>query len=218
MDLSIIGQIVTLGMSTFIMNFTNSAVQVVCNRQLQLYGGDLYVGVMTVLNSVRDVATMGVNGIVSGAQPVISFNYGAGKKDRVKQGIRFMTIVGTLYTCVVWAVTMAFPGFLIRLFNSEAELVAAGIPAMHIYFFGFCFMALQFSGQSTFQALGQAKYAITFSIFRKVVIVIPLTLLLPLIPGIGIHGVFLAEPVSNVIGGCACFCTMLIIIWGRKLK
>lgn len=218
LDWHIIKEIVTLGMSQFIMNFTNSIVQVVCNRQLQFYGGDLYVGVMTVLNSVRDVANMGVNGIVNGAQPVISFNYGAEKKGRVKQGIRFTTTICILYTCAVWALTLAFPGQLIQIFNSESALVAAGIPAMHIYFFGFCFMALQFSGQAVFQALGQAKYAITFSLFRKIVIVVPLTLILPMISGIGLYGVFLAEPISNVIGGCVCFSTMLVVIWKKKLS
>lgn len=214
---SLIRQITTLGMSNFIVNFTNSVVQVVCNRQLQFYGGDLYVGVMTVLNSVRDVTTMGVHGLVNGAQPVISFNYGAGKKDRVKQGIWFMTAAGIAYTCVVWAFVLAFPQYFIKLFNSEPALVQAGVPAMHIYFFGFCFMALQFAGQSTFQALGEAKYSITFSIFRKIVIVVPLTLLLPLIPGIGLNGVFLAEPISNVVGGCASFFTMLYVVWHKKL-
>lgn len=217
-DWHVVGQITALGASNFIMNFTNSVVQVVCNRQLQFYGGDLYVGVMTVLNSVREVLTMVVVGTAGGAQPVISFNYGAGKKDRVRQGIRFMTIVCIVYTCIAWAVTLAFPEYFIRMFNSEAELLKAGVPAMHIYFFGFCFMALQFSGQTTFQALGQAKYAITFSLFRKIVIVVPLTLLLPLIPGIGIHGVFLAEPISNLVGGCACFFTMMTVIWKGKLK
>ncbi len=216
-DWPVVRQIMTLGVSGFIMNFTNSVVQVACNRQLQFYGGDLYVGVMTVLNSVRDVSTMGIQGIANGAQPVISFNYGAGKKERVKQGIRFMTVVCIIYTCVVWMVTLTFPGPLIRMFNSESKLVAAGIPAMHIYFFGFCFMALQFSGQSTFQALGEAKYAITFSIFRKIVIVVPLTFLLPMIPGIGLFGVFLAEPISNVVGGCASFFTMLFVIWHKRL-
>ena len=216
-DWPVVRQIMTLGVSGFIMNFTNSVVQVVCNRQLQFYGGDLYVGVMTVLNSVRDVSTMGIQGIANGAQPVISFNYGAGKKERVKQGIRFMTVVCIIYTCVVWMVTLTFPGPLIRMFNSESKLVAAGIPAMHIYFFGFCFMALQLSGQSTFQALGEAKYAITFSIFRKIVIVVPLTFLLPMIPGIGLFGVFLAEPISNVVGGCASFFTMLFVVWHKRL-
>ncbi len=217
-DWKIVGQITALGTSNFIMNFTNSVVQVVCNRQLQFYGGDLYVGIMTVLNSVREVLTMVVIGMSNGAQPVISFNYGAGKKDRVRQGIRFMTAASIIYTCAAWAVTLAFPKFFIHMFNSEPELLAAGVPAMHIYFFGFCFMALQFSGQTTFQALGQAKYAITFSLFRKIVIVVPLTLLLPLLPGIGLHGVFLAEPISNLIGGCACFFTMLRVIWRGKLK
>lgn len=217
-DWNIVWQIVTLGMANFIVNFTNSLVQVVCNRQLQVYGGDLYVGVMTVLTSVRDVATMVVHGITSGAQPVISFNYGAGLKARVKRGIRFMTIVCIVYTCIVWILTLAFPEVFIRMFNSEPDLVAAAVPSMHLYFFGFCFMALQFAGQSTFQALGEAKYAITFSIFRKVVIVVPLTILLPLIPALGLNGVFIAEPISNVVGGCACFFTMLAVVWFKKLK
>lgn len=214
----VVRQIMTLGVSSFIMNFTNSVVQVACNRQLQMYGGDLYVGIMTVLNSIREVLTMVVIGTASGAQPVISFNYGAGKKDRVKEGIRFMTKVSMAYTCIAWMVTLVFPKFFIQLFNSEPELLQAGVPAMHIYFFGFCFMALQFSGQSTFQALGQARYAITFSLFRKIVIVVPLTYLLPLLPGVGLYGVFLAEPISNLVGGCACFFTMLKVIWRGKLK
>ena len=217
-DWNLVRQIVTLGMANFIVNFTNSLVQVVCNRQLQIYGGDLYVGVMTVLTSVRDVATMVVHGITSGAQPVISFNYGAGLKTRVKRGIRFMTVVCIVYTCIVWVLTLAFPEVFIRMFNSEADLVAAAVPSMHLYFFGFCFMALQFAGQSTFQALGEARYAITFSIFRKVVIVVPLTILLPLIPALGLKGVFIAEPISNVVGGCACFFTMLAVVWFKKLK
>lgn len=217
-DWDLVRQIVTLGMANFIVNFTNSLVQVVCNRQLQVYGGDLYVGVMTVLTSVRDVATMVVHGITSGAQPVISFNYGAGLKARVKQGIRFMTIVCIVYTCIVWGLTLAFPEVFIRMFNSEPDLVAAAVPSMHLYFFGFCFMALQFAGQSTFQALGEAKYAITFSIFRKVIIVVPLTILLPLIPALGLNGVFIAEPISNVVGGCASFFTMLAVVWFKKLK
>ena len=217
-DWNLVRQIVTLGMANFIVNFTNSLVQVVCNRQLQIYGGDLYVGVMTVLTSVRDVATMVVHGITSGAQPVISFNYGAGLKARVKRGIRFMTVVCIVYTCIVWVLTLAFPEVFIHMFNSEPDLVAAAVPSMHLYFFGFCFMALQFAGQSTFQALGEARYAITFSIFRKVVIVVPLTILLPLIPALGLKGVFIAEPISNVVGGCACFFTMLAVVWFKKLK
>lgn len=217
-EFTVVKEIVSLGLSNFFMLFTNSLVQVVCNRQLQLYGGDLYVGVMTVLISVRDVATMVVNGITSGAQPVISFNYGAQKKDRVKQGIRFMVTICIIYTCLMWIMTLTFPEAFIRLFNSDAELVAAAVPSMHLYFFGFCFMALQFTGQASFQALGEAKYAIFFSIFRKVIIVVPLTILLPMIPALGLNGVFIAEPVSNLVGGCASFFTMLYVVWFHKLK
>lgn len=217
-EFTVVKEIVSLGLSNFFMLFTNSLVQVVCNRQLQLYGGDLYVGVMTVLISVRDVATMVVNGITSGAQPVISFNYGAQKKDRVKQGIRFMVTICSIYTCLMWIMTLTFPEAFIRLFNSDVELVAAAVPSMHLYFFGFCFMALQFTGQASFQALGEAKYAIFFSIFRKVIIVVPLTILLPMIPALGLNGVFIAEPVSNLVGGCASFFTMLYVIWFHKLK
>lgn len=217
-DRALCRQIVTLGTSSFVMNFTNSLVQIACNRQLQIYGGDLYVGVMTILNSVREVLVMPVNGITNGAQPVLSFNYGARRNGRVKQGIRFTTAVCVLYTCLAWAMTLLFPAFFIRIFNDGPGLLEAGIGAMHIYFFGFCFMALQFSGQAVFVGLGQAKYAVTFSLLRKVVIVVPLTFLLPLIPGVGLYGVFLAEPISNVLGGCACFFTMLAVIWNRKLR
>lgn len=217
-DWGIVRQIVSLGTAGFVMNFTNGLVQVVCNRQLQIYGGDLYVGVMAILNSVRDVLAMPLQGLSNGAQPVLGFNYGADKKERVKQGIRFMAVTGIICSSVIWAVTLAFPDIFILIFNSEPNLVAAGITGMHIYFFGFCFMSLQFAGQSVFQGLGEAKYAITFSLFRKVVIVVPLTLLLPLIPRIGLYGVYLAEPISNLIGGCACFFTMLHVIWYGKLE
>ena len=218
LDFTLCRQIVSLGTSSFVMNFTNSVVQIACNRQLQIYGGDLYVGVMTILNSIREVLVMPVTGLTNGAQPVLSFNYGAHKNGRVKQGIRFTTIICILYTCLAWALTLLFPGFFIRIFNEETELIQAGVGAMHIYFFGFCFMALQFSGQAVFVGLGQAKYAVFFSLLRKVEIVVPLTFLLPLIPGVGMYGVFLAEPISNVLGGCACFFTMIAVIWRRKLR
>ena len=218
MNWALCRQIVSLGTSSFVMNFTNSVVQIACNRQLQIYGGDLYVGVMTILNSIREVLVMPANGLTNGAQPVLSFNYGARKNGRVKQGIRFTTMICVLYTCMAWALTLLFPRFFIQIFNDEPGLLQAGVGAMHIYFFGFCFMALQFSGQAVFVGLGQAKYAVTFSLLRKVVIVVPLTFLLPLIPGVGLYGVFLAEPISNVLGGCACFFTMLAVIWNRKLR
>lgn len=204
--------IVALGFSGFTMSFTNSLVQIVCNATLQNCGGDLYVGVMTVINSVREVVSMPVQGITHSAQPVMGYNYGAGEYKRVKQAIAFMSVSAITYTTVVWMLVHGFPEFFIRIFNQDADLVAAGIPAMQIYYFGFFFMSLQFSGQAVFVALGKAKRAIFFSIFRKVVIVIPLTILLSYVLGFGTNGVFAAEPISNFIGGAACFITMLVTV------
>lgn len=204
--------IMALGVSGFIMAFTNSLVQIVCNATLQVHGGDLYVGIMTVLNSVREIFTMPVMGLTNGASPVMSFNYGEGAYGRVKKAIGFITVVCAAYTLVAWGILQVIPEFFIHLFNSEPELVSKGVPALHIYFFGFVFMALQFSGQSVFVALGKARKATFFSLFRKVIIVVPLTILLPLVGNLGVDGVFWAEPISNLLGGCASFFTMLITV------
>ena len=169
---------------------------------------------MTVINSVREVAHLGVSGIGSGTQPVISYNYGADKPLRVKSAIHTMAIILLLYTAAAWLFVMLFSPQLVGLFNRDAELLPIGVKAMHIYFFGFFMMAFQFTGQTVFQALGKARSAIFFSLLRKVIIVIPLTIFLPMI--IGVYGVFLAEPVSNFIGGAACFLTMYCTVY-RKL-
>ncbi len=205
-------KIIGLGLSGFTMSVTNGLVQIACNSTLQNFGGDLYVGVMTVINSIREVVTMPVMGVTHGAQPVMGYNYGAEEYKRVKQSIAFVSVVSIAYTAVVWMLVHSFPELFIRIFNQDADLVQAAIPAMRIYYFGFVFMSLQFAGQSTFTALGKAKKAVFFSIFRKVVIVVPLTLLLPHIAGLGINGVFAAEPISNLVGGAACFITMLVTL------
>ena len=205
-------EIMALGISGFMMQFTNGLVQIFCNSTLHIYGGDIYVGVMTVLNSVRDIATMMVHGLTNGASPVMSFNYGEKAFGKVKQAIKFVTVVCFSYALFVWGIIKIMPEFFIKLFNNDPTLLEKGVPALHIYFFGFCFMALQFTGQAVFVALGKAKRATFFSIFRKVIIVVPLTVLLPRVGGLGVDGVFWAEPISNLIGGCACFFTMLATI------
>jgi len=205
--------ITALGMSGFTMSITNSLVQIMYNSSLQRYGGDLYVGIMTVINSVREVISMPVNGLTNGSQPVMGYNYGAGEYKRVKQAIKFTSAVAIIYTTVMWGFVHIFPEFFIRIFNRDGELLKAGIPSMRIYYFGFFLMSLQFAGQSVFVALGKARRAVFFSIFRKVVIVIPLILILPVIMGNGASGVLMAEPISNLIGGGACFITMLVTVW-----
>ena len=212
---SITAQIVSLGAAGFFMQGTNCLVQVACNATLQTFGGDIYVGVMTVINSVRSVLELPVSGLSSGAQPVMGFNYGAKQYRRVKQAIRFTALCGTAYNILAWFVVLLFPAQLLGVFSSDPALLAVGPQALHIYFFGFFFMSFQFAGQSVFQALGFARYAVFFSLLRKAVIVVPLTLLLPRL-GFGVQGVFLAEPISNLIGGLACFTTMYLKVY-RKL-
>ena len=199
--------IVSLGVPSFVMQGSNCLVQVVCNNSLQIYGGDLYVGIMTILNSIRELVMLPVMGISNGSQPVLGFNYGAEKNDRVKEGIRFMTLLGSLYTILAWLLVILLPQQLIHIFSNDEQTIIEGARALYIYFFGFVFMSFQFAGQSTFQGLGKRKQAIFFSMLRKVIIVVPLTILLPMV-GFGVNGVFLAEPISNIIGGLACFVTM----------
>ena len=203
----IVAEICKMGTVNFIMQGTNCLVQVACNTTLQTFGGDLYVGIMTVTNSVREIFSLPVSGIGSGAQPVIGYNYGAKQYARVKAGIRFTTVAGAAYTMIAWLVILLFPRFWLGIFSEDPSIIEPGVQALHIYFFGFVFMAFQFAGQTTFQALRDAKHAMFFSLLRKAVIVFPLTVLLPRL-GFGVLGVFMAEPVSNVVGGLACYITM----------
>ena len=213
LEFPLVKKIVGLGTSGFIMAVTNSFVQIICNVTLKSYGGDLYIGVMTILNSVREIANIAIVGVTSGAQPVLGFNYGAGEYKRVKKAILFTSLIGFLYTTAVWIFVMLEPGVFIRMFSDSPAMEAPGKEALKLYFFGFFFMAFQFAGQSTFVALGKSRYSVFFSLFRKVIIVVPLTLLLPKLWGLGVDGVYLAEPVSNAVGGLACFLTMICVVW-----
>ena len=161
---------------------------------------------------------MAVSGIGNGAQPVMSFNYGAGLFGRVRQTIRLTAVTLLVYTMAAWGIVMLFARQFVLLFNHDETLLPVAVHSLQLYFFGFFMMAFQFTGQTAFQALGRSKQAIFFSLLRKVVIVIPLTYLLPLIPGVGVDGVFLAEPVSNFIGGLACFLTMHLTVYRRMKK
>ena len=210
----IVAEICKMGTVNFIMQGTNCLVQVACNTTLQTFGGDLYVGIMTVTNSVREIFSLPVSGIGSGAQPVIGYNYGAKQYARVKAGIRFTTVAGAAYTMIAWLVILLFPRFWLGIFSEDPSIIEPGVQALHIYFFGFVFMAFQFAGQTTFQALRDAKHAMFFSLLRKAVIVFPLTVLLPRL-GFGVLGVFMAEPVSNVLGGLACYITMRLTAYKR---
>jgi Na+-driven multidrug efflux pump len=157
-----------------------------------------------------------ISGMIHGSQPVLGFNYGAKQYDRVKTGIRFNTLVGSIYMMIAWLLVFVYPEFFFGIFSDDVAMLQHGVEAIHIYFFGFVFMAFQLSGQSTFQSVGDAKHAIMFSLLRKAIIVVPLTLLLPRL-GFGVMGVFMAEPISNVLGGAACYLTMRMTVY-KEIK
>ena len=204
-------KIVSLGLSGFFVNMTNSLVQIVCNATLQRYGGDTYVGVMTIINSIREVFIMPVQGLTNGSQPVEGYNYGAKQYSRVRGAIRFTVAVTVAYSAAFWACAMLFPAPLIHIFKNDPAILEAGVPALRIYFGMFLFMSLQLAGQGVFVGLGRSRQAVFFSLLRKAVINAPLTLILPV--WMGTAGVFAAEAVSQLIGGLASFITMYLTVY-----
>lgn len=204
--------IISLGTSGFIMQLTNSLVSICCNHVLSVTGGDVYISVMTIISSVRQMVETPIYAMNEGASPILSYNYGAKRPARVKKAGIVMAIMMLIYTAIMWSVIILIPEVLISVFSSDQTLIADAVPALKLYFAAFIFMDLQYIGQTIFKSLNKKKRAIFFSLLRKVFIVIPLTYLMPYALHMGTNGVFMAEPVSNVIGGSLCFVTMLCTI------
>jgi len=204
--------IISLGTAGFIMQVTNSLVTICCNNVLAVTGGDIYISVMTIVSSVRQLVDTPIHAINEGSSPVISYNYGAGKPARIRKAIMVLGIMTLAYTAVMWSIIIFAPGSLISIFSSDSSLLSDAIVALKQYFAAFIFMDLQYIGQTVFKSLNKKKHAIFFSLLRKVIIVVPLTYIMPYTFNMGTAGVFLAEPVSNVIGGSICFITMLCTV------
>ena len=213
--------ITSLGTAGFIMAVTNALVTLSCNSVLSHFGGDLYVSVMTILASVRQFVDVPALAVSEGTSPVMSYDYGAERPARVRRAIALMTAANLTYTLAIWLFILWKPQWFIGIFTNDKTILADAIPALHLYFFAFIGQGLQYCGQTTFKALNKKRQAIFFSLFRKVIIVVPLTYLLPHLFGLGTDGVFMAEPISNVVGGTACFTTMMLTVWrqlGRAEK
>lgn len=204
--------IISLGTAGFIMQLTNSLVTICCNNVLSVTGGDIYISVMTIVSSVRQLVETPIYAINEGASPILSYNYGASRPSRVRKAGIVMGIMIFGYTAVMWSLIILAPGALIQVFSSDATLIQDSIPALKQYFAAFIFMDLQYIGQTVFKSLNKKKQAIFFSLLRKVFIVVPLTYLMPYAMHMGTAGVFLAEPMSNIIGGSLCFITMLCTV------
>ena len=209
-----------LGLTGFTFKMTNSVTQAVVNIMLQTWGGalsTLYVGAMSLMNSLREIISLPNSGVVAGAQNVMSYNYGARLYRRVSDSIRFSFLSGLLMNAAMWVLIMWIPGTLFRIFSGDETLIQLTARCARIYFSAFPFMALQQAGQSTFVALNRPRYALFFSMFRKFILVLPLTLLLPG-AGLGVDGVFWAEMISQVVGATACFGTMYGVIWRPMIR
>lgn len=196
-EIQTIKQIAALGVSPFIMQSTESLVSITLNSGLQKYGGDLYVGTMAIMTSVMQLITIPLQGVTQGVQPIISYNYGAGNKERVKSTFLRMLAITFTGMFVFCGIAVVFPGVYAGIFTSNKALVELTVTVMPTYFLGMTIFGIQSACQSTFVALGQAKVSAFIALLRKVILLIPLAIIFPKF--MGVMGIYRAEPVADVI-------------------
>lgn len=194
-----VGPCIALGVAPFIMQFTESVLNICFNTSLLKYGGDVAVGAMTILSSVMQMSMLPIQGLTQGAQPIIGFNYGAKKMDRVKKAFRLLLVSCVAFTAVIWLICMILPQAFILIFTDQAELIAFTKWAIRIYMAVSVIFGVQISCQQTFIALGNAKTSVFLALLRKVILLIPLIYILPAFMEDKLMAVFLAEPVADVI-------------------
>lgn len=188
-----------LGVSTFVMVGTEGVLSMVFSRSLAAYGGDLAVGTMAIISSLSSLVTMPLQGMTQGGQPIISYNYGAGKKDRIRKAFYLLLVIDCSYAFLFYLMVMLFPGILAGIFTDSQELLTYAVRPMRVYFAGIFSVGFQMTCQSGFVALGQAKKALAMACLRKLVLLIPLILILPHVLPDPVFGVFVAEPFSDII-------------------
>lgn len=195
----VIGPVLALGISPFIMQSTESLLSVCFNTSLGKYGGDIAVGAMTILASVMQAAMMPVQGLAQGMQPIVSFNYGAKQFDRVKKAFLLTLTSCLIYTFAMWLLAMLFPNMLASIFTTDTELIAYTAWALRIYMAACCIFGAQIACQQTFVALGKAVHSLFLAVLRKIILLIPMIYILPHFWEDKVFAVFLAEPVSDTL-------------------
>lgn len=198
-DFRILLPCLALGVSPFIMQATESVINICFNSSLLKYGGDVAVGAMTVLSTVMQFSMLPLQGLTQGAQPITSYNYGAGNPDRVKQSFKLLLISCFVYSMLLWSLVMIMPEKFVLMFNSDPELVSYGSWAMRIYFAVLGIFGIQIACQQTFIAIGNAKTSLFLAVFRKIILLIPLIYILPNFFADKAMAVYLAEPVADII-------------------
>lgn len=193
----IIGSIAALGVSPFIMQATESLINIVFNSGLKHYGGDVYVGSMTILQSVMQLFVLPTQGITMGTQPIISYNYGAKNHQRVKDAFKYTLIVTVIITVTATISVVLFPQVFARMFTSDKELIALVVKVLPIFMAGIWIFGVQMACQSAFMGMGQAKISLFLALLRKVILLIPLALILPRFTGV--MGIYYAEPIADIL-------------------
>ncbi|MDO5349771.1 MAG: MATE family efflux transporter [Lachnospiraceae bacterium] len=191
--------VLALGVAPFIMQSTECLVQLTFNTGMQKYGNDYYVGAMTILFSVTQMLFLPIQGLAQGATPIISYNFGARSTDRVRNAFKLMFLASVCFSFCATGVILLFPKPFISLFSNDPEIIRIGAYGIRIYAFGFLIFGAQCACQQTFLALGQAKISMFLALLRKVILLIPLAILLPKIGGLGVNGLFIAEPISDIL-------------------
>lgn len=212
----IVAKIMTLGIAPFIMQATESFISIVMNSGLQRYGGDMYVGALTIMQSVMQFISIPVNGFSQGVQPIMSYNFGAGNKQRVKN--TFFTMLGIImvYAVLLTGAIMIFPEIFAKMFTDSVELVSLVDRVMPVFVCGMLIFGVQMSCQTTFLALGQAKVSLFVALLRKVILLIPLAIILPKITGSAMS-IYYAEPISDVISAVTCG-VLFLCLFGKILR
>lgn len=212
---SVIFPCLALGVSTFIMQASESVISVCFNASLQKYGGDIAVGAMTILTSVMQFAMLPLQGLGQGAQPIISYNYGAGSSKRVKDAFKLLLKISFGYALLLWALVMLLPGVFVRMFNSDPVLITFTKTALRVYLAALFMMGIQMACQMTFNSLGRAVESIIVAITRKFVLLLPLIFILPRIfTDNKTMAVYLAEPIADFLA--VSFTIVLFTIQFRK--
>ena len=198
-DAKIILPCIALGMATFIMQSTESVISVCFNSSLLKYGGDIAVGAMTILTSVMQFAMLPMQGVAQGAQPILSYNYGAKNAARVKKAFGILLRTCLIYSVVLWAVIELVPGVFVSIFTPDPALREFAAPALRVYMGGILLFGIQIACQMAFTSLGKAVNSIVVAVVRKIVLLIPLIYILPNLVSNKVMGVYLAEPVADVL-------------------
>ena len=198
-DFKVLSPVLALGVSPFIMQSTESLVNIAFNTSLKAYGGDPAVGAMTICSSIMQVFFLLFQGLSQGAQPIVGFNYGAGNLDRVKKTFRLLLTSALVFSCSACAAIELFPGLFVAMFNDKPELVSMAVWTLRVYAAGMFMLGVQNACQQTFVALGQAKISLFLALLRKIILLIPLILILPQFLEDKVLAVFLAEPAADIL-------------------